>query len=293
MIGTRWEDNEEILTRFRHWLAETGAEIDSLDDSTSERSTPAAAIERHPPMASHKMEALSGTGLLQVAEALTAMRHELKLETRGARELRDLVQTTLEGLEVAGRRMESIQPREREAVRSAVTPIIEDLIALDEAFTRGAAAFSLTHKQMTETAPNRLREELDARFARLPWWRRRLSSRWHRVVREQATAALARITEEEFAAVMQGFDLIHSRIERALQRHDIRRTDCVGRLVDPTRMSVVELVDDPHAEPETVIEEVRPGYLWDDRVIRFAEVRAVANRGVSLPSSDTNGQTDA
>ena len=50
--------------------------------------------------------------------------------------------------------------------------------------------------------------------------------------------------------------------------------DAVGRPVDPEQMIVVEVVDDPSAEPGEVVEEVRRGYTWRGRVLRLAEVRA-------------------
>ena len=43
-------------------------------------------------------------------------------------------------------------------------------------------------------------------------------------------------------------------------------------------MTVVEVVRDPSRRPGTVVEEVRPGYCWDGRVLRFAEVKAVGER---------------
>ena len=48
-------------------------------------------------------------------------------------------------------------------------------------------------------------------------------------------------------------------------------------------MTVVEVVDDPLRPPGLVVEEMRPGYYWKDKVIRFAEVRAVQGR--TAPSS--------
>jgi molecular chaperone GrpE (heat shock protein) len=39
-------------------------------------------------------------------------------------------------------------------------------------------------------------------------------------------------------------------------------------------MTVVELVDAPGVPAESVVAELRPGYTWRERVIRFAEVRA-------------------
>ncbi|MBW3542495.1 MAG: nucleotide exchange factor GrpE [Planctomycetes bacterium] len=131
---------------------------------------------------------------------------------------------------------------------------------------------------MTQSAPRRLRELLEAEFAARPWWRRWLERGWQRHVRERCGDALARTNEEEFATLMQGYSLIQSRIETTLRQNGIRRIDCTGRRVDPARMTVVELVDDRRAEPETVIEEVRPGYVWGETVVRYAEVRAVASR---------------
>ncbi|MGM0490737.1 MAG: hypothetical protein ACQESR_28760, partial [Planctomycetota bacterium] len=45
----------------------------------------------------------------------------------------------------------------------------------------------------------------------------------------------------------------------------------------------------------TVVEVVRPGYLWGSRVVRYAEVRAVASRktgGVGTADVQTDDQPD-
>ena len=39
-------------------------------------------------------------------------------------------------------------------------------------------------------------------------------------------------------------------------------------------MTVIEVVDDPDRPPGEVVDEVRRGYTWRGRVLRFAEVRA-------------------
>jgi len=94
---------------------------------------------------------------------------------------------------------------------------------------------------------------------------------------------------EEFTSLKQGFNLIQARLERTLQRHDIHRIDAPDGTVDPTRMTVVELVDDD-APPETVVDVVRPGYRFGEHVVRFAEVRAVASRAAT--TIDVDGDTD-
>jgi molecular chaperone GrpE len=39
-------------------------------------------------------------------------------------------------------------------------------------------------------------------------------------------------------------------------------------------MKVLELVEAPGVAPETVVDELRPGYVWRGLVVRYAEVRA-------------------
>lgn len=278
-----WWENEDIIRKFRDWLTQTAEEVEALDESGehaefSERGdcdelSPREADARDEPTAD-----VPTVGLLQLVEAFTALRHELKLQTKGTRNLEASVVQSLAGLDAASRVFESIQTDERVAVERANLPMIEALIGLDEGLLRAAGAFQATHLQMTRAAPARLRENLDKRFARQSWWRRLMARRWHEEVREATCEALARSIAEEFAVLMEGFKLIQTRLARTLGEHEVRRLDEKGGLVDPNRMNVVELVANSDAPPETVVEVVRPGYSWGDRVVRFAEVRAVASR---------------
>ena len=103
------------------------------------------------------------------------------------------------------------------------------------------------------------------------WW----SAGWHREARTLCQEQAAETHARMFSALMDGYQLICARLQRTLAEHQIRRIDCVGRAVDPTTMTVVELTEDPQAASETVAAELRPGYTWRGTVVRFAEVRAV------------------
>ena len=93
-----------------------------------------------------------------------------------------------------------------------------------------------------------------------------------------------------FEALLEGYDLIRSRLRRALQAEGIERIECLGRPVDPERMLVLAVVEDPNRPPGEVIEEVRRGYTWRQRVLRAAEVRASRS---PLPSWDGLGGAEA
>ena len=106
MTRTEW-DNDEILERFHDWLAQTSQEIADLEDAGAMEPW-ADGDDLTPPPA-----ALPETGLLQVVEALTAMRQELKLQTRNGRSLEEAVEAARQSLDVAKRQFQSVQAAKR------------------------------------------------------------------------------------------------------------------------------------------------------------------------------------
>ena len=260
-------------------------EVTRLDDTIrldgSENADEPEMPENRPPSAAAAPPA--EIGLRQLVEAFTSMRHDLKLQTKSARGLESLLQSALAGLETAMDRFQTVQASGPEAGERAARPFVETLVGLDEAFLRGARAFELIRERMAQTGREPSRASMDEPSQRLPGWRR-----WfvrdehrrdeHRQMGRPSAETLEQCNTEDFAHLMEGYALIHARIERALREHEIIRIDSVGRRVDPAEMTVVELVDSPDVEPEMVAEEVRPGYKWRDKVIRFAEVRAVRGR---------------
>jgi molecular chaperone GrpE len=282
-----WWENEAVLQKFREWLSETADELDALDEAGS-RATPVEAAEHGLEESPTGHEPLPEAGLLDVVEALTAMRHELKLQTRSSRGLEEAVQAARQGLDAAIRRFQSVEAREEQSADRARLPLLEALAGLDEALWRGAKAFEATHRQMTEAAPRRLRELLDDEFRRMPKWRRWLVGSWPAHVGRYCAEAMSAVAREEFARLMEGYRLIRDRVGQELETHGLRRVQTVGARVDAHCMTVVELADPAEGPPETVVEVLRPGYVWNNRVIRFAEVRAVpSQRGELEPIADT------
>ncbi len=279
-----WWENEAIIEQFRDWLGETREEARALTDVDATRDEGLAGT-----LAFVSERPLPEVGFLQLVETLTAVRQEVKLQTKSQRGLQDAAEAALGGLQEAIRRFESVRAREDEAALRAALPLVEAIVGLDEAMLRGMEAFEASHRQMTAVAPERLGAELDAEFQRQSWWRRWLRRRWHTFVRDRACEEISRMIGDEFAQIMQGYSLIRSRLGRALHEQGVERIETVGRRVDPSTMTVVALVDAPDSEPETVVEEVRPGYRWNGRVIRFAEVRAIASRADNITTTKEEG----
>lgn len=267
-------ETEDILNRFQQWLAQTNQELERLAEP------PPAADAPSPPV-----------GLLPLIEAFTALRHELKLQTKSARGLEELLQTALGGLERAIDQLRSVQPQESAAAEQAARPLVESLIELDEALRRGETAAAATRRRLLEETPRRLAESLQQRFKQLSAWQRWRSRPWQAEVLQFCRRQLAETQTPALSSLGEGYQLICARLQRMLREHRIERLACVGRRVDPTRMKVIELVDAPGASPETVVDELRPGYEWRGQVVRYAEVRAT--RAAVPVSGDSGAGPDA
>jgi molecular chaperone GrpE len=66
--------------------------------------------------------------------------------------------------------------------------------------------------------------------------------------------------------------LIAKQLDRALQEAGVARMACSGKVVEPGRHEVDGTQKVPHAEPDTIVEEIVKGYEWDGRVLRKARV---------------------
>jgi molecular chaperone GrpE len=315
-----WWDNEAIVAQVRRWLSETAQEVhepaDEVEDSLAEEKFDDAptswefaageplrklvADDAHPledaftagqaedfedDDETAAVESLPQVGLLEVVESLTAMRHELKLQTKSSRGLESIVEQARQGLDVAIREFHSVRARENEAAERAVLPVVEALAGLHEALVRGVHAFRVGQDQLAEALSRRLGETLQQQHRCAPFWRRWFSAAWLGEAQRRCEEAARQTAAEEIGRLREGYELMLRRLQRDMMRQGVQRVETVGRRVDPQLMTVVELVEDAQAEPETVVEELRPGYLYGDKVIRFAEVKATAARRTEIERS--------
>lgn len=258
-ITTHWPDVEEILARLRDWLLQVREEVDALP------------LDREPGAEA----APSPVGLVQLIEQFTALRHELKLSTKSVRALEERNAAALGGLEQAIAAMRSVEPKESEAARRAAQPLVHSLAELDEALRRCRAVVENARRRIVEESAAELLGQIDQHFRRQPWGFRWLAAAWYRGLRRLVERQSGEIHGAIFDSLLAGYELVQNRLRRAMAREELVRIDCVGRPVDPHTMTVIEAVDDPTQAPGTVIEEVRPGYLWKGKVLQYAEVRAV------------------
>jgi molecular chaperone GrpE len=80
-------------------------------------------------------------------------------------------------------------------------------------------------------------------------------------------------------AWQEGLRMTLRRLDQVLLDRRVVATQLVGLPFDPRRARVVATTADSSVTAGTVLEEVRSGFLWDDQVLRTAEV--IVSKGVA------------
>ncbi len=263
----KWPDTESVVSRLRHWLDETRSETEGIIDDVDSNEPPFEKV-----------------GLFQVQECLTSLRHEVKLLTKASRRGEERAESTLLSMQAAIEQFGAIEATEQAAAKQAVRPLVEGLIDLDESLCRGRQAIEAARRRLfgeTRADLDDALQQFEKLYKAQPWWRRVMCGPWHAAVKDAYTnRGMGGMGNAGtlFDAMLEGYDLIQSRLQRKFEEQSILRMQCVGHLVDPNSMTVVESISDLARPPGLVVEEVRTGYYWETKVFRFAEVKAVGAR---------------
>jgi molecular chaperone GrpE len=101
-------------------------------------------------------------------------------------------------------------------------------------------------------------------------------------IKDHLDRALAAVTDElrsdkVASQFLAGIESTARELEAVFARHGISRIDSVGEELDPHRHQAMLEIPSDEAEPGTIIEEMQPGYMMKDRLLRPALV-GVAKR---------------
>jgi molecular chaperone GrpE len=207
-----------------------------------------------------------------------ALRHEVNLQTKASRAQLEQNAQALEQLRLALdalRRPAAAPPSAEDLLR----PLLKTLIDVHD-------ALSLAHREVLRVrdgiAPADASPMPRVPEVRLPFWARLLGLQ-HKV--EEALAPLrawqtlapsaedgARL-RQKVDALLMGYEMSLQRVGRALEQQGLERVACIGEPFDPESMEVAEVVRDPERAATEVIGELRPGYRWRGRLLRYAQVR--------------------
>jgi molecular chaperone GrpE len=270
---------EDILDRFRDWLKSA-----SIEAETAHR------LETDPHRDGNATP--HDFGIIDLVEEFTALRQELKLQTKSGRTLVEQTETAVSALRQAIEQFRSVEPKVSQAAWTAGKNLAEALADLDEALDRGHREIDRIRSRIASEPIRALEAALTDLFRRRSWIRRRLLRHYHRDVLDVVgRAGLAR--GDLFDSLLEGYGLIQKRLRRVMTAEQIERIPCEGAPVNPDLMNVIDVVDDPQSRPGTVVKELRRGYTWKGRVIRYAEVQAVRSTSQNSFIEQDNNRSPA
>lgn len=238
----------DLLDEFRGWLG---------DSASGGREPPDGPMNQgaHAPR--------SPVDLFTLVGQFTALRHEVNLQTKAARAATEQAAEAL-------KRLADPPPEPDDRVRPVAKAVIDIADAL---------ALSLRQAEKLRDAAAELVDELDADQeadaprSPGPGFFGRLFGRRPAPSDEQPVNPAADKLRQLVAAAADGYALSLRRVERLLPTLELEPRPCYGEPFNPDWMEAVEVVGDTGQPPGTVVEEVRPGYLWRGKPFRPAQVR--------------------
>jgi len=185
--------------------------------------------------------------LFSVFVEMAGLRTEVRTESRLVKEALDQFRGAFDTLQSSHatlqRELDRARAETRDQRRGALRPLLLDVIDL--------------------------RDRLVAALALSPTPR----PRWHeRLWRRDADGG---------EAWQEGLRMTLRRFDQVLRERGVEAMALLGRPLDPRLARVVGTAPDPAAAEGIVVEEVRAGFLWDDQVLRPAEV-IVGKRGTGM-----------
>ena len=176
--------------------------------------------------------------LFSVLVEMAALRSEVRTESRLVKEALEQFRGVFDSLQASQatlqRELDRARTQTRDQAQSALRPLLLDVIDLRD---RLVAALTLS-------------------AAARPRWRDRL---WRR-------------DRSGVAAWQEGLRMTLRRLDQVLLDRRVVATQLAGLPFDPRLARAIGTAADSSVAEGTVIKEVRAGFLWDDQVLRTAEV---------------------
>jgi molecular chaperone GrpE len=195
-----------------------------------------------------------------------ALRQEVNLQTRAVRAQQE---QTADALKQA-------QPRPAADDGERVRPLLKALVDVADAQTLAVRELERVLAGLAETAPPVAPADKPRRLsflARLAGAGRVLDRLQHLEQRLDGGGLSLETICDRLRAAAAGLHMGLQRLERTLRQHGLEPIAAAGRPFDPELMEVVDVVVDSGRAAGEVVEEMRRGYLWNQTVFRYAQVR--------------------
>lgn len=183
------------------------------------------------------------TDLFSLFTELAALRNEVKLESRQVKNALDLFKDTFDTLQTSQeqliKELEQCRSEQNRQLRDNIRSLFLAFLDIYDRIEAGAATLN------------------SYRF-----------SSWTQFCRKEIR--LIRGLQEGQAMTLR-------RLEQLLARYQIRPLEALNKPLDPHSMQAVEVEYQPQLENGIVTGELRKGFMWEEEVLRQAEVKVNKN----------------
>ena len=212
-------------------------------------------------------------GAVDIVEAFTALRHELKLQVRSGRETQQALSDGLLKLEQKLEQRIGTVLAASSANSGDGRKFAEAIADIDESLQR--AVESLHRSFSTGKSKSSQLTVFDVAVNQSSWLARKFASGTFSALRKilEHVEQEASDTEDSRRSMLQGFDLLVARVRRQMQQCEIERMDVLGKAFDAEYMNAIDMIEAPNVPKSHVAEQLRPAYLWRGKLLRCADVR--------------------
>jgi len=207
-------------------------------------------------------------GALDIVEAFTAMRHEWRGQTKESRELSEQVQSAVANLRTLESKLLAWAADNRPDDSSEAKQLALLVVETDHQVTRAVTAIAQweTNRRLREDMSTDAAERYYAGMSRLARW-------FARPLLEFITAQRPKAELAAEHPAIEGLNLVLGRLRRAMYELGIERVDVLGQPFDASTMHAIGTVASVDCPSAHVAEQLSPAYLWQGRLLRFADVR--------------------
>ncbi|MFT5526813.1 MAG: molecular chaperone GrpE [Pirellulaceae bacterium] len=225
-------------------------------------------------------------GLVDIVEAFTAMRHEFRGQTKESRNLVATIEAVAERLQQidAGSTAQAADATDSQGKKSQNNEFqnnefqnnefqgqqfAESLAELDSQITRAvdvAAKFETKRQEKQSEVLQNTRESLEQMSSLAKWFAGQSLKRALASLDEAANAMSGQ-------SVVQGLQLVVAQVRRVMQKQQIKRVETGGQPFDAETMNAIGSTRSSIHSAGHVAEQISPAYIWQGKVLRFAEVR--------------------
>lgn len=239
-------------------------------------------------------------GALDIVEAFTSLRHELKLQVRSGRDLQQALDERLQHIEqrlgeqvALVSRIDSAPPVPQASATAGgdqrliaeTRQLAEALAEIEENLQRAVETLGSPLAATAQpSGPLNPLAELLAQFDRVvgeaSWMvkllARPLLARLRGLIESEAqkpTSAIVDPARERLEVSGRGLELLLQRVHRLMEGCQVVRQDVLGQAFDAETMRAIDVVSAESVPSMHVAEQLRPLYLWQGQVLKYADVR--------------------